>query len=124
VSPHPHCAFKLVETNRDYAATLSTAVKKWFWGPLCQGKIPRKFLFLEPNPLIGGMLAQLLLQKQFFPQILDLLNPSVANLWFDHQPMNLWIAAPGSDAPGEKWRPPAHITSGLEKKNMLLPLEY
>ena len=28
---------------RDYAAALATTGKKWFWGPLCQGKTSQSF---------------------------------------------------------------------------------
>jgi len=26
------------DLHRNYAITLATAIKKWFWGPLCLGK--------------------------------------------------------------------------------------
>ena len=29
--------------DRDYAAALATTGKKWFWGPLCQGKTSQSF---------------------------------------------------------------------------------
>ena len=29
--------------TRDYAAALATTGKKWFWGPLCQGKTSQSF---------------------------------------------------------------------------------
>src|SRR5208337_201954 len=32
-----------VMITRDYAAALAATVKKWFWGPLCQGKTPQSF---------------------------------------------------------------------------------
>lgn len=32
------------------------------------GENPPKFLFLEPNPLINGIIAQLSLKKYFFPE--------------------------------------------------------
>jgi hypothetical protein len=47
---------------RDYAAALTTAVKKGF-GDLLPGKNPSKFLFLKSNPFIGGILAQVSLKK-------------------------------------------------------------
>ncbi|MBM4302152.1 MAG: hypothetical protein FJ121_11635 [Deltaproteobacteria bacterium] len=53
--------------NRDYAATLAAAVKNDFWG-LWARENPPKFLFWKPNPFVDGILAQLSLKKQFFPE--------------------------------------------------------
>jgi len=45
VGKNPHLVQVLSHEvfNRDYAAALATMVKKWFWGPLCQGKTPQSF---------------------------------------------------------------------------------
>jgi hypothetical protein len=51
--------------NRDYAATLATAVKNGF-GTSFPGKNPPKFLFLKPDPLVGDMIAQVSLKKKYF----------------------------------------------------------
>jgi hypothetical protein len=32
------------------------------------GENPPKFLFLKPNPLVDGIIAQLSLKKYFFPE--------------------------------------------------------
>jgi len=32
------------------------------------GEYPPKFLFLKPNPLVDGIIAQLSLKKYFFPE--------------------------------------------------------
>jgi len=58
---------KNLQFNRDYAATLVSAVKKWFFVPLSLEKSPPKFLFLNLNPLINPMIAQVSLKKYFSP---------------------------------------------------------
>jgi hypothetical protein len=40
---------------------------KGFWDPL-PWENPPKFLVLKPNPLVGGMIAQISLKKYFFPE--------------------------------------------------------
>jgi len=43
---------------RDYAATLSTAVKNWFCNLPSRDDIQKKFPFLWPNRLLEGKVAQ------------------------------------------------------------------
>jgi hypothetical protein len=45
-----------------------------FWD-LLPGKNPRKFLFLKPNPLIDGMIAQAPLKKEFFQKFEHITPP-------------------------------------------------
>ena len=69
--------------TRDYAAALATPVKKWFWEPLCQGKIPKAaVLDAESSP----RMTILLLETE------DTLPSHVCHVPRLNEPMNSHVA--------------------------------
>jgi hypothetical protein len=83
--------------------------KKGFWD-LLPGKNPQKFLFLKPNPLVNGMIAQVYL-KNIFSLNFGHTNPSATRYYLADKPKDFSIAPRDNGEPKEKRRPHTHATS-------------
>ena len=59
--------FSISFFNRDYAATLTTPVKKWFWGTLYPSLALQTFLFSKPKISHRGHDSANLGEKSIFP---------------------------------------------------------
>jgi len=53
-----HLEFQCLDLNRDYAVTLTTPAKM-ILRIFLPGESPRRFPFSWPNPIVGGMIAQI-----------------------------------------------------------------
>jgi hypothetical protein len=71
---------------------------------------PDKFTLSQPNCLVRGVIAQILL-KSNFPSDFGHTGPLMTNFLLDQQPMNPWPAPPDNGAPEERLKLKGHTPS-------------
>jgi hypothetical protein len=98
--------------NRDYAATLATEAKRWFWDlpPRVQF---RKGLFFQPNHLVGARMTQVSLKNIFFANYTHT-TPVVSRFFMEDRPKDFKTALPHNGGTVERQKKHGHTPPGIK----------